>query len=74
MKYIRDEENMKLVKDIFEPVKQNLYNDFYVYIWFICIYNVFLLCLFVANFFIMFRIMSRMNKEPPILFNLSSNV
>ena len=62
MKYIRDEENMKLVKDIFEPVKQNLYNDIYVYIWFICIDNVILLCLFVATFFIMFRIMSRMNK------------
>jgi len=41
--FFKNEDIKKDVKEIIKPIVDIIYNEFYIYIWFICIYNVFLI-------------------------------
>ena len=45
------------IKNAAYPLVSMLYNEIYIYIWFICIYNVFLLSLILTNLFLLIRYM-----------------
>jgi len=50
-------EDIKLyVREILKPVVHILYNEIYVYIWIICLYNIFLFFFILASFFFIFKI------------------
>jgi hypothetical protein len=49
----------KYIKEIIHPIGQTVYNELYVYIWFICIYNVFLFIVVVMNLFLLLKLTSR---------------
>jgi len=44
-----DSQTKQQLKKISSQVATTLYNEFYIYIWFICIYSVFLLVLTITN-------------------------
>ena len=43
------------IKNATYPLVSMVYNEIYVYVWFICIYNVFLLSLVLLNLFLLIR-------------------
>lgn len=47
----------KQAKDIVNPIGKMIYNEIYIYIWFICLYNVFLIFLVLANLFLLIRLL-----------------
>ena len=49
----------KYIKEIIHPIGQTVYNELYIYIWFICIYNVFLFIVVVMNLFLLLKLTSR---------------
>jgi hypothetical protein len=49
LKFLENEENKAQLKKIVQPLGTMIYNELYVYIWIICVYNVVLLFLLVAN-------------------------
>jgi hypothetical protein len=54
----------KHVKNVVQPLGTMLYNELYIYIWFICIYNVFLIFLVVTNFILVIHIFKRTAAIP----------
>jgi len=50
--FFKTDESKKYLKEmIIHPVGQIIYNEFYVYLWLICIYHVFLIFLVLANLY-----------------------
>jgi len=52
--FLKTEEIKKLSKDFVTVLKEIVYNEIYPYIWFICIYNVFLIFLTLVNIYFVF--------------------
>lgn len=50
MEFFKKEDIQRYIKDCMSPLVGIIYNEIYPYIWFICIYNVFLIFLTLANF------------------------
>jgi len=49
-------EDIKLyVREIMKPIVDIIYNEIYVYIWIICIYNIFLFLVILAIFFLILK-------------------
>lgn len=58
-----NEEVKRQIKNAAYPLVAMVYNEIYVYVWFICIYNIFLLGLVVLNVYLLVRYMRVMNKH-----------
>jgi hypothetical protein len=41
------------IKSVVSPIGTMIYNELYIYIWFICIYNVFLFLIVVFNLYLL---------------------
>jgi hypothetical protein len=57
IEFFKNEDMQRDITDIVKPIRDSIYNELYVYIWFICIYNVLLLFLIVVNFFLLLKIL-----------------
>ena len=55
IEFFQNEDIRKDVREIIKPIVHIIYNEIYVYIWFICIYNVFLIFLVLANLILLLR-------------------
>jgi len=53
--YIHEE-----MKEFVRPIVNSIYNEIYIYIWFICLYNVFLIFLVLANLFLILRLLNKL--------------
>ena len=58
IEFFQKEEIKRCVKEIIRPIVHIIYNEIYPYIWFICMYNVFLIFLTLANLVLLFWIRS----------------
>jgi len=61
IEFFQNEDIHKDVKEMLKPIVQIIYNEVYFYILFICIYNVILIFIVLANLFLLMRIL---NKSP----------
>jgi len=55
MSFFAGEDIQRDIKAIVKTMGVGLYNELYMYIWFICIYNVLLLFLVCVNLFLLYR-------------------
>jgi len=62
--FFKNEDIKKNIKEILKPLVNILYNEIYIYIWFICIYNIFLILAILANLYILIRLLQM--KHPII--------
>lgn len=67
MELFNNHEVHTYIKEMIHPIGQTLYNEVYVYIWFICIYNVFVFVILVMNMFLLIRLTSRMRIDDKII-------
>lgn len=73
MKNIRDscielfqnEDIRRDVKEIIKPIASIVYNEMYLYIWFICFYIVFLLFLVLVNLFLLVKLLQNSYRLVP---------
>ncbi len=68
--FFQNEDIKKNIKETLKPLVQILYNEIYIYIWFICIYNIFLLLAILANLYLLIRLL-KMNQKT--IFSVSTN-
>ena len=66
IEFFQNEDIRKDVREIVKPIVHIIYNEIYVYIWFICIYNVFLIFLVLANLLLLLRWFTKSTKPAPI--------
>jgi hypothetical protein len=50
------------LKDLVKPIGGFLYDEFYVYIWVICIYNIFFIFIVLANLFLLLKLVNGRSK------------
>ena len=55
--FFKNEDIKRDVKDIIRPIGVIIYNELYIYIWFICIYHIFFIFIVLANLFILFKLL-----------------
>lgn len=65
--FFHKEDIKKMSKEIIKPVVNIIYDEIYPYIWFICIYNVFLIFITLANLFILIRLFKELRKSSKII-------
>ena len=53
---LRGESGARATREIIQPIAHLLYNELYPYVWIICIYNVFVFVLILANFLLLLKI------------------
>lgn len=46
----------RYIKQLIKPVVHTVYNEIYTYIWFICLYNVFLIFITLANLILVYKL------------------
>jgi hypothetical protein len=61
--FFRKEDIKKMSKEIVKPVVNIIYDEIYPYIWFICIYNVFLIFMTIINLFILIQLFKELRKS-----------
>jgi len=55
--FFQNEDIRKDVKEMLKPFVQIIYNELYLYIWFICFYNVFLIFIVLVNLFLLMKLL-----------------
>lgn len=71
MDFLLDNQTKQYLKKISSQVTSLLYNEFYVYIWFICIYNIFVLALIITNLALLIQLYSFMKENSKLLYKIS---
>ena len=56
--FLQNEDIKREVNNFVLPIVKTVYNEIYIYIWFICIYCVLLLVITLGNLFILLKILS----------------
>jgi hypothetical protein len=63
---LKNDDVQKQIRQITGSVGAMVYNEIYIYIWFICIYNIFLLFIVVINLYLFIRFI-RMNTKSSVV-------
>jgi len=59
--WLKNEEVQKQLRKVSVMVSSAVYNEVYVYLWFICIYNIFLLGIVVLNLYLLLKLIRQAN-------------
>ena len=66
--YLKTDESRRYLKEnIIHPVGQVIYNEWYIYLWLICIYHVFMIFLVLANLIILLTFLSKKQKTETVV-------
>ena len=57
IEFFKNEDIKQNLQEIIKPVVDIVYNEVYLYLWFICIYIVFLTFIILANLFLLIRLL-----------------
>jgi hypothetical protein len=58
----KNEDIKRDVKEVIKPVVSFIYDEIYVYIWFICLYNVFFILIVLAILYLLIQMPNRIQK------------
>jgi hypothetical protein len=61
IEFLQNEDIKKDVKAIIRPIVGIMYNEMYPYLWLLCIYNVFLIFIILANLVLLLRLLKKTN-------------
>lgn len=53
--FLKNEDIRREFNEVIRSIVNIVYNELYIYVWFICIYNVFLIFIILANLFLLLR-------------------
>jgi len=66
--FLHQPDTQILLKEIIEPVAGFVYNEIYLYVWILCLYNVLLFLFVLAILLLLWRIERNSNRNPfPLL-------
>ena len=59
--FFKNEDIKRDVKDVIKPVVSFIYDEIYVYIWLICLYNVFFILVVLAILYLLIQLPNKVN-------------
>ena len=62
MNFFQSEDIKKYIKQFIRQIVLIVYNEIYIYVWFICFYHVFLIFIVLANLYFLLRMTSSKKK------------
>lgn len=62
IQYLEKNDFKKQLKNVVDPIGKMIYNEIYLYIWFICVYLVFLLVAVLLNTYLVFSHLAKMRE------------
>lgn len=63
--FFQSEDVKKYIKQTIQEIGLIIYNEMYLYVWFICLYHVFLIFMVLANFYVLIKILSDKKNNLP---------
>jgi len=63
IEFFKNEDIKQNLQEIIKPVVDIIYNEVYLYLWFICIYIVFLTFIILANLFLLIRLLRQLQEQ-----------
>jgi hypothetical protein len=69
IEFFQNEDIRMNIREIIKPLGNLMYNEIYIYVWFICIYNVFLLFLVLANMCLVIKLFYTQKQSVKIFEN-----
>jgi len=54
---LENEDIKRMLRETVKHIVHIVYNEIYVYVWFICLYNVFLIFIILANLFLLLKLL-----------------
>ena len=54
--FFKNEDIKRDIKDVIKPVVKFIYDEIYIYLWFICIYNVFFILVVLAILYLIIQL------------------
>jgi hypothetical protein len=61
--FLRNEDIKREINQFVKPIVNTVYNEIYIYVWFICIYSVLLLVITLGNLFILLKMFYFQNLD-----------
>jgi hypothetical protein len=61
--YLKNDDVKRFIKEAVKPIVNVVYNEIYIYVWFICIYNVFLIFIILTNLYYLYKLSNAKNSE-----------
>jgi hypothetical protein len=56
IEFLKNENIKKELSEVFRPLGTLVYNEIYIYLWSICIFNVFLIFIILANLILLLKL------------------
>jgi hypothetical protein len=60
--FFRNEDIKKEIRELLKPLVNIVYNEIYVYVWLICIYNILLFFCILAILFLLYRLGNKIKE------------
>ena len=73
IEYLKNENTKKDVREMMKPIFSMIYNEIYIYIWIIAIYNTFFIIIILAMFYILLKLLNKHKLKESILAQLLHN-
>ena len=61
--FFKNEDIKRDVKDVIKPVVSFIYDEIYVYVWLICLYNVFFILVVLAILYLLIQLPNKVNVQ-----------
>jgi len=71
--FFTDESLKKDVREMMKPIFSMIYNEIYIYIWIIAIYNIFFIIMILVMFFILLKLSNKHKLKESILAQILHN-
>jgi hypothetical protein len=59
------------LKELVKPIGGFLYDHFYVYIWIICVYNIFFIFIVLANLFLLLKLVNQNKSSSSVYYSIA---
>lgn len=59
--FFKNEDIKRDVKDVIKPVVSFIYDEIYVYVWLICLYNIFFILVVLAILYLLIQLPNKIN-------------
>ena len=61
--FLQDEDIRKDIREMIKPLIQIMYNEIYVYLWLLCVYNLFLFLVILAILVLLIRLIHKSHSN-----------
>ncbi len=67
--FFKNEDTKKELKKMINPIVELIYDEIYIYLWILCVYHIFFICIILINFIILLKLYNTIIYPKNIIFS-----